>query len=63
MLILARFLNQNASLYTDMQIHNDYYKESILPEIKNYVDFLEDIINSGDIESFEKEFNDVKDHM
>jgi prephenate dehydrogenase len=46
MLILARFLNQNASLYTDMQIHNDYYKESILPEIKDYVDFLEDIINS-----------------
>ena len=63
MLILARFLNQNASLYTDMQIHNDYYKESILPEIKDYVDFLEDIINSWDIESFEKEFNDVKNHM
>ncbi len=63
MLILARFLNQNASLYTDMQLHNDYYKESILPEIKNYVDFLEGIINSGNVESFEKEFNDVKDHM
>jgi hypothetical protein len=45
MLILSRFLNQEASLYTDMQFLNEHYKESILPEIKNYVEFLQNIIN------------------
>lgn len=55
-LILSRFLNQNASLYTDMQMENTFYKDSILPEIKKYVDFLQEIIQSWKVESFEKEF-------
>ncbi|MDD3302567.1 MAG: prephenate dehydrogenase/arogenate dehydrogenase family protein [Candidatus Gracilibacteria bacterium] len=63
MLILSRFLNQNASLYTDMQFYNDFYKEEILPEIKDYVSFLEDTIESGREDVFEKEFNDVKDYI
>lgn len=63
MLILSRFLNQNASLYTDMQFYNDFYKEEILPEIKDYVSFLEDTIESWREDVFEKEFNDVKDYI
>lgn len=63
MLILSRFLNQNASLYTDMQFFNDHYKEEILPEIKNYVNFLEDVIESWKEEVFEQEFNDIKAYI
>jgi len=63
MLILSRFLNQNAALYTDMQFYNDFYKEEILPEIKDYVSFLEDTIESWREDVFEKEFNDVKDYI
>lgn len=63
MLILSRFLNQKASLYTDMQFYNDHYKETILPEIKDYVNFLEDIIESWDTQTFENEFNEVKNYV
>lgn len=34
--ILARFLNQEASLYTDMQMYNDVYKKEILTDIQQY---------------------------
>lgn len=63
MLILSRFLNQNASLYTDMQFYNDHYKEEILPEIKSYVSFLEDIIESWKEDVFENEFNEIKAYI
>lgn len=63
MLILSRFLNQNASLYTDMQFYNDHYKDEILPEIKDYVSFLEDVIESGKEEVFEQEFNEIKAYI
>lgn len=63
MLILSRFLNQNAALYTDMQFYNDHYKDEILPEIKNYVTFLEDVIESGKEDVFEQEFNEIKAYI
>ncbi len=63
MLILSRFLNQNASLYTDMQFYNDHYKNEILPEIKNYVNFLEDVIESWKEDVFENEFNEIKAYI
>ena len=63
MLILSRFLNQNASLYTDMQFYNDHYKDEILPEIKEYVNFLEDVIESWKEEVFEQEFNEIKAYI
>lgn len=63
MLILSRFLNQNASLYTDMQFYNDHYKDEILPEIKDYVTFLEDVIESWKEDVFENEFNEIKAYI
>ncbi len=61
--ILARFLNQNASLYTDMQMHNEVYKNEILPDIKNYFNFIDDFINEKNTIEFENEFNDIKNYF
>lgn len=43
--ILARFLNQEAPLYTDMQMQNTIYKNEILPDIRSYFDGLARIID------------------
>jgi hypothetical protein len=46
-----------------MQFLNEHYKESILPEIKNYVEFLQNIINLWKVDDFEKEFNEIKNYI
>ncbi|MDD2516165.1 MAG: prephenate dehydrogenase/arogenate dehydrogenase family protein [Candidatus Gracilibacteria bacterium] len=58
--ILSRFLNQEASLYTDMQMCNSTYKNEIVPEILDYAQMLFSIIGQNDSERFENEFNDLK---
>lgn len=58
--ILSRFLNQNASLYTDMQMFNTVYKDKIIPEIKKFTEKLNFIINNSQNKKFEKEFNNIK---
>lgn len=63
MLVLARFLNQSASLYTDMQFYNEYYKKEILPQLDLTVKSLKEIIEKWDIEKFEEEYNDIKDYI
>lgn len=63
MLVLARFLNQNASLYTDMQFYNDYYKKEILPQLGLTMNTLKKMIKNNDIEKFEKEYNDIKEYI
>lgn len=63
LMILGRFLNQEASLYSDMQIYNSIYKNEILPEIKNYTAFLEDIIHNEKSSHFEQEFDSIKTYM
>ncbi|MDD5770519.1 MAG: prephenate dehydrogenase/arogenate dehydrogenase family protein [Candidatus Gracilibacteria bacterium] len=63
MLILSRFLNQESSLYTDMQFFNEYYKNNILPDIQDYISLLEGIINSGNTQKFENEFNNLKNYI
>jgi prephenate dehydrogenase len=35
--ILSRFLNQEASLYTDMQVYNTKYRDEILSDIESYI--------------------------
>lgn len=61
--ILSRFLNQNASLYTDMQMYNTLYKNEILPDIKEYFDLVLDLVNNKKTKEFEKEFNEIKDYI
>ena len=61
--ILARFLNQEAGLYTDMQMNNTVYKDEILPEIETYFLKLREIIECDEHEKFEKEFNDMKEYI
>ena len=61
--ILSRFLNQNASLYTDMQMYNDLYKKEILPDIKDYFDLVWDLINNKKHSEFENEFNEIKTYI
>ncbi len=61
--ILARFLNQEASLYTDMQMQNTIYKEEILPEILSYFSELTWIIQSERSEDFSREFDIIKKHV
>lgn len=63
MLILSRFLNQESSLYTDMQFFNEYYKNNILPDIQDYISLLEGIINSWNTQKFENEFNNLKNYI
>jgi prephenate dehydrogenase len=63
LLILSRFLNQEASLYTDMQMYNTVYKNEIIPEIKSYADYLTGIISVNEEFRFEEEFNSVKDFI
>lgn len=58
--ILSRFLNQEASLYTDMQICNTIYRDNIIPEMKNFADKMSDIITHKQSEKFEEEFNKLK---
>jgi len=61
--ILSRFLKQNASLYTDMQMHNKLYKEQILPDMIEHFQYLNSLINNNETEKFEKEFNDIKNYL
>ncbi len=63
LIILSRFLNQNASLYTDMQMYNPVYKSNVIPEIQNFVNYLQDVINNSDAISFENEFNNMKKYV
>lgn len=63
LLILCRFLNQNASLYTDMQMHNSLYKNEVLGDIKDYFNHIDDLVQNTKNEDFEKEFNDIKDFI
>jgi len=60
LLILSRFLNQEASLYTDMQIFNSVYRDEIIPEIKNFVESMSSIVTNQESEKFEWEFNNLK---
>ncbi len=61
--ILARFLNQEAALYTDMQMQNTIYKNEILPDIESYFKELGDIVANDESEKFEQEFNSVKSYI
>lgn len=61
--ILARFLNQEAALYTDMQMQNTIYKHEILPDIQSYFAELWNIVRDDQSEVFEKEFNTVKEYI
>lgn len=61
--ILSRFLKQEASLYTDMQIYNTMYKNEILPDIEKYFKNLECIIENKDTNKFENEFNSIKEYI
>lgn len=61
--ILARFLNQEAALYTDMQTENTIYKDEILPDIEAYFHTLSSIIQGSRGDEFEHEFNSVKNYI
>lgn len=61
--ILARFLNQDASLYTDMQMENTVYKEQILPDIATYFSTITEVIRQNDTETFAKEFSAIKNYI
>ncbi len=61
--ILSRFLNQNAWLYTDMQMHNELYKNEILPDIKEYFSFIDDLVQNNKKENFENEFKSIKRYI
>lgn len=61
--ILSRFLNQEASLYTDMQMHNTIYKNEIITEMKNYVNKMQGVILNQDENAFEDEFNNLKNFV
>ncbi len=61
--ILARFLNQDASLYTDMQMENTVYKEQILPDIASYFSSITKIVQDGDTEGFRDEFSAIKNYI
>lgn len=61
--ILARFLNQNACLYTDMQMFNSLYKDEILQDIKKYFNFVDNLIENKKINEFENEFNEIKNYF
>lgn len=58
--ILGRFLNQNAGLYTDMQVYNSVYRDEILPEILHYLEEVTDTIKSHDTNLFEAEFEAIR---
>lgn len=58
--ILSRFLNQEASLYTDMQVLNSTYRNEIIPEIKEFVESMSSTIINEDSAKFEQEFNNLK---
>lgn len=59
-LLLSRFLNQEASLYTDMQLYNTIYKNELIPEMKDFINTFSDIIQNWKEKEFENEFNDIK---
>jgi prephenate dehydrogenase len=59
--ILGRFLNQKASLYTDMQMCNTRYRDEILPEMLDYFHTLHDMVQRGDTDGFESEFDAIKE--
>lgn len=61
--ILARFLNQEAGLYTDMQMENEIYKKEILPDIEKYFKNISFMVNENKTEDFEWEFNKVKKYI
>lgn len=61
--ILARFLNQEASLYTDMQMHNSVYKKEILTDIGQYFTSMSSMVDECRTEDFEAEFNKVKKYI
>ncbi len=61
--ILARFLNQEASLYTDMQMENTIYRKEILSSLWNYFEKLNTIIQDKKTEDFENEFNTIKKYI
>ncbi len=61
--ILARFLNQEAELYTDMQIENTIYKNEILPDIQSYLSQVIWTIQDNKSDEFEKEFNSIKEYI
>lgn len=63
LIILSRFLNQKASLYTDMQIYNTIYKNEVISEIENFVKYLKDIVLNEDINTFENTFEKIKDFI
>ncbi len=61
--ILARFLNQEAALYTDMQTENTIYTHEILPDIEMYFRNLSSVIRNGRGDEFEQEFNSIKNYI
>lgn len=61
--ILARFLNQEAALYTDMQTENTIYTHEILPDIEMYFRNLSSVIRDGGGDEFEQEFNSIKNYI
>jgi len=61
--ILARFLNQEASLYTDMQMYNDVYKKEILIDIQQYFKSVGSMVQEWRSSDFEREFNKVKEYI
>jgi len=61
--ILSRFLNQEASLYTDMQMCNSTYRNEIIPEIKSFVGDMSNTVINQDSEKFEQEFNNLKEFI
>jgi prephenate dehydrogenase len=61
--ILARFLNQEASLYTDMQMENTVYKKEILENLWSYFSKMSTIIQDKKNEDLEKEFNIIKEYI
>ncbi|MDD2917268.1 MAG: prephenate dehydrogenase/arogenate dehydrogenase family protein [Candidatus Gracilibacteria bacterium] len=61
--ILARFLNQEAALYTDMQTENTVYRNEILPDIESYFHDLAELLRTGQGTDFENEFNLAKAHI
>lgn len=61
--ILSRFLNQNADLYTDMQMYNKMYSDEILPDLKKHLNFLDDLIKNKKHNEFENEFNSLKNFI
>lgn len=61
--LMSRFLKQHAGLYTDMQMHNEVYKDEIIPEIKEFVNYLENMIENNDVEKFQEEFEKIKEFV